>query len=84
MTVILGSSFYDADPDTMRRQAGAMDALASVPDVVAVDLQWRGHAAQASLDPHDSGAPARLDGHHRLPWSHQTDRERVAGRAGPM
>ena len=41
MTVILGSSFYDADPDTMRRQAGAMDALASVPDAVAVDLQWR-------------------------------------------
>jgi hypothetical protein len=40
MTLVLGSSFYDADPDTMRRQARAMDALRDLPDAVAVDLQW--------------------------------------------
>ena len=39
--MIIGAQFYDAGAEGNRRQAHAMDALAGLSGVVAVDLQWQ-------------------------------------------
>jgi hypothetical protein len=41
VTVVPDTSFYDTDPDTMRRQARAIDSVTALSGVVAIDLQWR-------------------------------------------
>jgi len=41
VSLVLGTNFYQGDPDAMRRQSSAADALQSLPDVLAVDLQWQ-------------------------------------------
>ena len=41
MTLVLGTQFYQGDPAAMRRQSLAMDALQSLPGVLAIDVQWR-------------------------------------------
>jgi hypothetical protein len=73
MTVVLGTSFYDADPDTMRRQALAMDGLSALSGVVAVDLQWR-------------DMPPRRPRIRTVPALHRdsTSVTRCAGRAKPI
>jgi hypothetical protein len=40
VTLVLGTNSYQGDPDAMRRQSCALDALQSLPDVIAIDLQW--------------------------------------------
>ena len=40
MSLVLGTNLYQGDPDAMRRQSRALDALESLPDVIAIDLQW--------------------------------------------
>ena len=39
--MIIGAQFYDAGPEANLRQARAMDALAGLAGVVAIDLQWK-------------------------------------------
>ncbi len=39
--MIIGAQFYDAGPEGNARQAHAMDALAGLAGVVAIDLQWQ-------------------------------------------
>src|SRR5581483_414424 len=39
--IVVGTHFYDGGADAMRRQERAMDALATLHDIVPVDLQWR-------------------------------------------
>ena len=38
--MVLGTNSYQGDPDAVRRQSCALDALQSLPDVIAIDLQW--------------------------------------------
>jgi len=38
--LVLGTQFYQGDPEAMRRQSSAMDALRLLPNVLAIDLQW--------------------------------------------
>jgi hypothetical protein len=40
VTILIGTQFYPADPDSERRQAQAMDALGRLEGVDVVDLQW--------------------------------------------
>jgi hypothetical protein len=40
VSLVLGTNSYQGDPDAMRRQSRALDALESLPDVIAIDLQW--------------------------------------------
>ena len=40
MTLVLGTHSYQGDPDAMRRQSCAADALQSLSDVLAIDVQW--------------------------------------------
>ena len=40
MTLVLGTHSYQGDPDAMRRQSSAADALQSLSDVLAIDVQW--------------------------------------------
>jgi hypothetical protein len=39
--LVLGTHSYQGDPDAIRRQSSAADALKSLADVIAVDVQWR-------------------------------------------
>jgi len=39
--IVVGTHFYDGGADAMRRQKRAMDALATLRDIVPIDLQWR-------------------------------------------
>jgi hypothetical protein len=40
VNLVLGTHFYQGDPDAMRRQSCAADALQSLSDVIAIDVQW--------------------------------------------
>jgi hypothetical protein len=40
VTLVLGTHSYQGDPDAVRRQSCALDALELLPDVVAIDVQW--------------------------------------------
>ena len=41
MRLVLGTHSYQGDPDALRRQSCALDALQSLPDVIAIDVQWQ-------------------------------------------
>lgn len=41
MSLVLGTHSYQGDPDAMRRQSCALDALQALADVIAIDVQWR-------------------------------------------
>ena len=40
VSLVLGTNSYQGDPDAMRRQSRALDSFQSLPDVIAIDLQW--------------------------------------------
>ena len=40
MAIVLGTQWYRAEPDAMRRQERAITALAALRDVIPINLQW--------------------------------------------
>jgi len=40
VNLVLGTNSFQGDPDAMRRQSRALDALEALPGVIAIDLQW--------------------------------------------
>ena len=70
MSVVLGTNSYQGDPDYMRRQARALDSFQSLPDVIAIDLQW------------DETPPQRS--WIRTVTALHRDSTTITGRAGPV